>query len=261
MSLQSPMRYLVPNSFTAASMALGLASIVCSANGEFTLAAWMVLWGVLLDKLDGGAARMLNASSAFGAEMDSFADFVSFGIAPAALVYFRLKGQAPFAENAILLTGCCALYTIALSARLARFNVSDPPGGKRFFFGIPSTLCGAIMASGFLTASAHPVPDAVWTAMPLLMAVFGVLMVSNVRLPKFQLTWSLPVNIFQVVNMLIAYVITPLMIFPEYLLFLSGGYLVFGIVYCLLHPLTAEDLRDEAAEGDERTIEDPVATK
>jgi CDP-diacylglycerol--serine O-phosphatidyltransferase len=220
----------------------------------------MVLWGVLLDKLDGGAARMLNASSAFGAEMDSFADFVSFGIAPAALVFFRLKDQAPFAEHSLLLMGCCALYTIALSARLARFNVSDPPGGKRFFFGIPSTLCGAIVASGFLTASTYPVPVAVWTAMPLVMAVFGVLMVSNVRLPKFQMTWSLPVNIFQGVNMLIAYVITPLMIFPEYLLFQSSGYMVIGVIWCALHPLTEEDLTEGPGDEEEVPLEESITT-
>jgi len=254
--VQTPLRYLIPNSFTAASMALGLASIVCSATGEFELAAWMVLWGVLLDKLDGAAARLLNASSAFGAEMDSFADFVSFGIAPAALVYFRLEGQAPFAAHSLLLMGCCILYTIALSARLARFNVSEPPGGKRFFFGIPSTLCGAIVASGFLTATHYGAPGAVWAAMPLMMAVLGILMVSNLRLPKFQLTWSKPVNIFQVVNMGVAYIITPLMIFPEYLLFLSSGYMVIGAVWAATHPPGQDDEESE----DEMQLEESVTT-
>jgi CDP-diacylglycerol--serine O-phosphatidyltransferase len=223
-------------------MALGLASVVCSATGEFTIAAWMVLWGVLLDKLDGGAARMLNASSAFGAEMDSFADFVSFGIAPAALVYFRLTSAGLFAEYSVVLMGCCTLYTIALSVRLARFNVSEPPGGKRFFFGIPSTLCGAMVASGFLTAEKYGAPSGVWTAIPLVMAAMGVLMVSNVRVPKFHLNWSKPVNLFQIVNMGIAYVFAPLMIFPEYLLFQSSGYMVVGAIYAAIHPLDETDL-------------------
>jgi len=255
--VQTPLRYLVPNGFTAASMVLGLASITCSAAGDFTLAAWMVLWGVLLDKLDGGAARMLNASSAFGAEMDSFADFVSFGIAPAALIYFKLKGEPVFVEHELLLMGCCGIYTVALSARLARFNVSDPPGGKHFFFGIPSTLCGAIVASGFLTATKYAaiVPDGVWTAMPLVMAVFGVLMVSNVRLPKFQMNWSLPVNIFQGTNLIVAYIITPLRVFPEYLLFLSGGYMVIGAAWAAMNP---PDHEEEPDGEEEMELEESV---
>ena len=72
------LKYLVPNGFTAFSLLLGLASIVHSVNGHYELAAWMILWGVLLDKLDGTAARIMNASSPFGAQLDSFADFVSF---------------------------------------------------------------------------------------------------------------------------------------------------------------------------------------
>ena len=128
------------------------------------------------------------------------------------------------------------MYTIALSARLARFNVSEPPGGKHFFFGIPSTLCGAMVASGFLAALKYNAPDPVWAAMPLVMAVFGILMVSNIRLPKFQLTWSKPVNVFQVVNMAIAYIITPLMVFPEYLFFMSSGYMIIGATWAALQP-------------------------
>jgi CDP-diacylglycerol--serine O-phosphatidyltransferase len=65
----------VPNGFTALSLLLGLGSVVKSAEGDFRLAAWMIPWGVLLDKLDGSAARLLDATSKFGVELDSFADF------------------------------------------------------------------------------------------------------------------------------------------------------------------------------------------
>jgi CDP-diacylglycerol--serine O-phosphatidyltransferase len=250
--VQSPLRYLIPNGFTAASMALGLASITCSATGDFSVAAWMVLWGVLLDKLDGGAARMLNASSAFGAEMDSFADFVSFGIAPSALFYFFLVDKGLYAEQPAILMGCCGLYTIALSARLARFNVSEPAGSKRFFFGIPSTLCGAMLGSGFLAAIKFNAPDEVWTAFPLLMATFAVLMVSNIRLPKFQLIWSKPVNVFMVVNMLSAYILAPLMIYPEFLLFQSSGYMLVGVAWALTQPRISGE--------QEPQLEEPLAS-
>ena len=82
-------KYFVPNAFTALSMLFGLASMTMSAAGNFQLAAWMILWGVLLDKLDGTAARLMHASSEFGVQFDSFADFVVFGIAPAGLFYFN----------------------------------------------------------------------------------------------------------------------------------------------------------------------------
>src|SRR5690348_1045570 len=114
-----PLKYFVPNAFTALSLLLGLASVVCSAQGDFTLAAWMILWGTLLDKVDGSAARLLGATSQFGVEFDSFADFVSFGVAPAALFYFRLAGVVPRPLAAV----AAGLHAVALAVRLARFNI------------------------------------------------------------------------------------------------------------------------------------------
>ncbi len=220
-------KYLVPNSFTALSMVLGFASVVQSTAGEFESAAWLILWGVLLDKLDGAAARALNASSDFGAEMDSFADFVAFGIAPAALVFFHLTGGVVSPGQGVV-AGACAVYALAVAIRLARFNVSDPEGSGFMFVGIPTTLCGAILASGWLSAADQGWTDFVSPWMPLVLICAGALMVSNVRIPKFVLRWSKPVNAFQVVNMLVAYTLVPLRMFPEYLFFLSVGYLVSG---------------------------------
>ena len=83
-------KYLIPNSITASSMLMGLASIYLAAREDFVMAAWLILWGVLLDKLDGTMARLLDACSEFGVQFDSFADFVVFGIAPASLIYFLM---------------------------------------------------------------------------------------------------------------------------------------------------------------------------
>ena len=80
------LRYTIPNSFTAMSLLLGVASIVTSRLGNLELAAWMIVWCGLLDVMDGLAARLLNATSNFGAEFDSMADLVSFGVAPAMLI-------------------------------------------------------------------------------------------------------------------------------------------------------------------------------
>ena len=119
-------KYLVPNGFTALSMVLGLAAIALAASGDTDLAAWLILWGVLLDKLDGGAARLLGASSSFGAEMDSFADFITFGVAPSALVFFSLTGGVIDQAGEGTVAGACAVYTLAVAIRLARFNVQEP---------------------------------------------------------------------------------------------------------------------------------------
>ena len=80
------LRYTIPNSFTSLSLLLGIASIVTSQIGELELAAWIIVWCGLLDVLDGLSARLLKATSDFGAEFDSMADLVSFGVAPAVLM-------------------------------------------------------------------------------------------------------------------------------------------------------------------------------
>lgn len=244
-----PLKYLVPNAFTAMSMVIGLASMVCSAAGDLSLAAWMILWGVLLDKLDGGAARLLNASSSFGAEMDSFADFVSFGMAPAALVYFRFTGDGMFADHDLLLGTVCALYVVAASVRLARFNVTEPPGAKNMFFGIPSTLCGALAASGYLSAEIYLPASPLWNAMPVALFAMAILMVSNVRLPKLQKRRNLAVNSLQIINLMAVYIVTPMMLFPEYLFALSLGYLLIGVCWTWSHPVN----------DDEAPLEKPTA--
>jgi CDP-diacylglycerol--serine O-phosphatidyltransferase len=226
-------KYFVPNGFTALSMVLGFASCVFSAAGDFELAAWLILWGVLLDKLDGGAARLLNASSEFGAEMDSFADFVAFGLAPSALVFFFLTGGV-VEPLQLMVAVPCGLYSLAVAVRLARFNVSEPDGSEILFVGVPTTLCGAILASGFLTASSQGAIDSLTPWMPTVLLVAGFLMVSNFRIPKFSMRWSKPVNAFQVVNMVIAYILVPLQMFPEYLFALSTSFLLFGLTWGVL---------------------------
>ena len=224
-------KYLVPNACTALSLLLGLASAALSASGDFELAAWLILWGVLLDKLDGAAARFLGASSEFGAEMDSFADFVSFGLAPAALLFFGLTGGLIDASGEGTVAGACAVYALAVAIRLARFNVSEPEGSKMLFFGVPTTLCGALLASGWLAAELYGVHDSVMALYPAILIVLGALMVSNVRMPKFSLRWSMPINAFQVINMVLAYIFVPLQVFPEYLFGLCASYLVIGMVW------------------------------
>src|SRR5688500_2927318 len=122
-------------------MLFGLASVANAVSGEPVLAAWLITWAVLTDKLDGTMARLFGASSRFGTEFDSFADFVAFGIAPATLFYVEVGALADWqGPKHHLLAACCALFVLAAAVRLARFNITQPPGADTYFYGLPTTL-------------------------------------------------------------------------------------------------------------------------
>ena len=224
----SKLRYLAPNGCTAFSLLLGLASIVESTQGNFKLAAWMILWGVLLDKLDGTFARLLNASSEFGAQMDSFADFVSFGMAPAALLYFGLA-ENPFVHHGFLI-GSCGVFVVAEAARLARFNISEPPYGHMMFYGIPTTLMGALIASGYLTWDKFNLTEEYMTPVPFGLLMLALAMVSNIKLPKLKVRKNMLVNLFLGSNILFAYTMAPLQKHPEVLFGQAAFYMIFGVI-------------------------------
>ena len=128
------LRYTIPNSFTALSLLLGLASIVTMQVGDLELAAWMIVWCGLLDTCDGIAARLLKATSSFGAEFDSMADLVSFGVAPAMLVFnagLQIAGVQLDSGQFWVLLAAVSVFVLAGAMRLARFNLtSDVPHGN-----------------------------------------------------------------------------------------------------------------------------------
>jgi len=252
------LRFLVPNSFTALSLLLGLASVTRSAVGDFELAAWMVLWGVLLDKLDGTAARLLKASSGFGAQFDSFADFVVFGIAPAALFFYQLNAMGfGFAGDAgggtgrgVLLVVSVSVYVLATAGRLARFNIAEPPLGDRIFYGLPTTLVGGLFAAVYLTWLKYELPPSLLGYVPFALMVFGVLMCSGVRLPKLKVRKSLAMNVFQFANVLLAYVLITLRLMPEYVVGLTIVYTVGGVSWLLLVPPEMPPADDSVEQDD-----------
>ena len=249
------LKFFVPNGATALSLLLGLASVVMAVEGRFELAAWMILWATLLDKLDGSLARLLGASSQFGMEFDSFADFVSFGIAPAALVYFY--GQSVGVDSQLLVPATAA-YALALAIRLARFNVSDPPFGDRLFYGIPGTLCGAIVAAGFITWRRHGSPSGWLEAAPTVLFLFAIMMLSQLRLPKLKPRKNPVFNAFQALNVVAAYLCGAMMWAPEFLLGLALTFLFVGVAWCLLHPPKAGDSLPAPPLEAESDVEEPL---
>jgi CDP-diacylglycerol--serine O-phosphatidyltransferase len=259
-------KYFVPNGFTALSMVFGLASVVTSSLGfsneltvagsgveQFRLAAWLICWGVLLDKLDGSAARLMGASSEFGVQFDSFADFVVFGIAPAALIYTRLATlPAEYHVNTVLLLVGAGFFVVATAVRLARFNISEPPGGDKVFYGIPTTICGAFVASAYLVWDIHNLDMALLKSFSGLLLFSGFAMLSNVKLPKLKPRKNKAFNLFQAFNIAAVYVLVAMRLLPEYMFALILLYVFIGTSWAFLHPneIIPPEPSDEGADED-----------
>ena len=136
--------YILPNLFTLAALFGGFYAVVMAMNGRFDLAAVGVFCAMVLDSLDGRVARMTNTQSAFGEQMDSLSDMVSFGAAPALIAYeWSLKGLGRWGWIAAFVYCACA------ALRLARFNVNTAVVDKRYFQGLPSPAAAALVA-GFI---------------------------------------------------------------------------------------------------------------
>lgn len=141
--------YLLPNLFTSAALFAGFYAIVQAMNGRFEHAAVAIFVAMVLDGLDGRVARMTNTQSAFGAEYDSLSDMVSFGVAPALILYvWALQPLGKLGWIAAFIYCACA------ALRLARFNtkLDDAFQDKRFFQGLPSPAAAALLA-GFVWVS------------------------------------------------------------------------------------------------------------
>ena len=140
--------YILPNLVTLAALFAGFYSIVMAMNGRFDMSAIGVFCALVLDSLDGRVARMTNTQSAFGEQMDSLSDMVSFGAAPALIAYeWGLRGLGRWGWIAAFVYCACA------ALRLARFNVNTGVVDKRFFQGLPSPAAAALIAGFILVMS------------------------------------------------------------------------------------------------------------
>jgi len=176
---------LIPNFITVSAVCAGLTGIRFAVEGRWEYAVAAIILAAILDALDGRMARMLNASSEFGAQLDSLADIVSFGVAPAMVLYFwTLQGAGGIGWAVTLFfIVCCAL-------RLARFNSMDgklPPYAYNYFTGIPApaaalmALLPIVVVLGFgIDAISHPAVAGTWTV------VIASLMVSRVPTYSFK---------------------------------------------------------------------------
>ncbi|MBS0466204.1 MAG: CDP-diacylglycerol--serine O-phosphatidyltransferase [Proteobacteria bacterium] len=183
--------YVLPNLFTLAALFGGFYAIVMAMNGRFEMAALGVFCSMVLDSLDGRVARMTNTQSAFGEQMDSLSDMVSFGAAPALIAYiWALQGLGRWGWIAAFVYCACA------ALRLARFNVNTGVVDKRYFQGLPSPAAAALVI-GFMwlltDVGVHPgqgVLGLSWTHITWVMfgvtLYAGLTMVTNVPFYSFK---------------------------------------------------------------------------
>jgi CDP-diacylglycerol--serine O-phosphatidyltransferase len=173
---------LLPSLFTMGNMFCGYACIVYSMRGDFETAAPFIGFAIVLDMLDGRIARLTGTASDFGVELDSLADVISFGIAPAIMSY--AWGLSPLGRLGMF-SGF--LFVSAAALRLARFNIQSATGGdKRYFVGMPSPAAAAIPA-----ATVYLLSDGITdyrAALPVLAMVLipALLMVSTIRFRSFK---------------------------------------------------------------------------
>lgn len=219
--------YLLPNLFTTGALFSGFYAIVAGMNHDFSAAAIAIFVAMILDGLDGRVARMTGTESAFGAEYDSLADMVSFGVAPALVAFsWMLKdlGQVGWIVAFVFVAGA--------ALRLARFNVLVGTADKKWFTGLPSPAAAAVVAA--LVWVLHGISfDALWpqVLVAFVIAAVGLLMVSNVGYYSFKdidLKNRVPFVVLLAVVLLLAVVaIDPAVM----LLILFVGYAASGPLY------------------------------
>jgi CDP-diacylglycerol---serine O-phosphatidyltransferase len=228
------MRHVVivmPSAFTLGNLFFGFWSIVSAFNGNFRWAGWFIVFAAILDMLDGRIARLSNTGSRFGAELDSLVDVISFGVAPALLIYFL-----DFASAGRFAWILCYIYVTAVALRLARFNVvSAGKPSTGWFTGMPSPAAGATLAVYYPFSQTEwyraslAYLDLQHQGLVVLLLLLALLMVSNVKYPKFP-----AIGLRSVKGLLgLAVYLTMLLggiLAPEYFLFPLGlFYMVFGL--------------------------------
>ena len=181
--------YLLPNLITTAGLFGGFYGIVAAMNGRFEIAAIAIFIAMILDGLDGRVARLTNTQTAFGAEYDSLADMVSFGIAPALIMYeWSLSSMAGLGWQWGKIGWMVVfIYTAGAALRLARFNTQVGTADKRFFLGLPSPAAAACVA-GFVWVSVDQGFEGKELIIPaaIITLLSGLLMVSNFLYSSFK---------------------------------------------------------------------------
>jgi len=222
--------YILPNLFTTAALFSGFFAIVQAMNGRFEVAAVAIFVAILLDGLDGRVARLTHTQSAFGAEYDSLSDMVSFGAAPALVIYvWALKDLGKLGWIAAF------IYCVGAALRLARFNTNLDVIDRRFFQGLPSPAAAALVAGlvWLMIDNAWTAEEARWYAFVLTIFA-GLTMISNVPYwsgKDINLKKSVPFIVIAAIALGFALVSSypPGVLFALFLAYALSGYVLYAL--------------------------------
>ncbi len=224
---------IVPSALTLLNLFFGVWAMVCAARGDFMAAAWLIVWAAIADTIDGRVARYTQTGSRFGEELDSLVDAISFGVAPAMIIYHLLLVGTQWGWVAAF------FYVSGAVIRLARFNVEQAGHAKVAFHGLPSPSSGMLLATYYPFSQTTVFRDyfAHWpwpTVMTALLFVLPLLMMSHVLypvVPKFGFSNFRGFLVFAWLIGLIALSIwvPKLFFFP-----MSAGYVSYGVLKALV---------------------------
>ncbi|MEM6296780.1 MAG: CDP-alcohol phosphatidyltransferase family protein [Myxococcota bacterium] len=256
------LRYLAPNLVTSVGLLFGLLSMIATIEHRFVDAGWCITASVMLDRVDGFVARLLKATSPFGIQMDSFADAINFGVAPALLVYVSLSSVPALGFDQgvgrVLLLIACAVWVLANVFRLAKFNVVAEDAAPSVFFGIPTTLAAGLLVIWTLVLHKYSPPEALlgspeafegphlfgglsvgisaWSYLPAAMLLGAFLMASNLPQPKLGPAKHKAVNVLLVVLTGTAFLSAFLRYMPDYMALLPTTWTVGALLWSALSP-------------------------
>lgn len=245
--------YLLPNAFTTAALFCGFYAIVMAMNQRFDHACWAVFIAMILDALDGRIARLTNTQSEFGAQYDSLSDMVSFGAAPALVIYeWSLRGLGKLGWIAAF------VYCAGAALRLARFNANIEVVDKRYFQGLPSPAAAALVAGFIMMMSDFGVSGVSVAWYSFVVALFaGLTMVTNVPFYSFKdvnFRKTVPfITVFLIALVLALIAIdTAKVLWPIFVLYGLSGYAIYLYRLVKGQPVSIIQTDDQAVQANER---------
>ncbi len=238
---------VVPSLFTLFNLFFGMWAMVLATRGEFYRAGWFIVFAGILDTLDGRVARISGTGTRFGAELDSLVDIVSFGVAPAFLMY-----QVEFAGGGGAAWIFCYFYVMAAAIRLARFNVTQAGRAKSHFIGLPSPAAGMTLATYYpftqtaLYGSLQALP---WhLLLTFLMIALTILMVSNVHYPTLPRAGFRTASGLLGLTLIVVILVFGIWKHDEFLFPLGIAYMTYGVLRAILLGFFKAPAEDEEAE-------------
>jgi len=242
---------VLPNGFTLINLFFGIFAIVAASRGEFSTAGLYIVFGGIADALDGRVARATGSGSRFGSELDSLVDAISFGLAPALIMYFAVLNREGWDWIFVFLYVACAVI------RLARFNVEQAGRAKKYFHGLPSPAAGLTLATYYWFSQTDLYTQTMIGELPwdmvlrYLMLMLAFLMISNVSYPAVPAVgYRKPSEIIG--SLVVASTFLGVLFLPKEFFFPAAIlYVLYGLVKTVVYGLI-----DRRPSGDDPVISD-----